>query len=76
MSWYTVAWLAWIAAFALVEGKALLSKQRGDTLSEHIWAWFRVKDPRPTVLTWVLRSVLLVFLAWLTLHLGFGWLSF
>jgi hypothetical protein len=76
MSWYTVAWLAWAAIFALVEGKALASKQPGDTLSEHVWAWFHVRDPRPTGLVWVLRSVLLIALTWLFLHLGFGWLSF
>jgi hypothetical protein len=73
MSWYTAAWLLWIAAFAAVEGKALLNKQGGATLSAHIWAWFRVKDPRPTGVTWVLRSVLLLFLGWLFVHLGFGW---
>lgn len=66
------AWVAWIGGFVMLEVPALLTRQPGATLSEHVWAWFHVNDSRHTVTTWVLRSVLLVFLAWLLLHLGFG----
>lgn len=73
---YTIAWILWGIAFLAIEIPALLfSRQPGATLSEHIWAWFRVKDKRPTAYTWFLRAVLLAFLTWLLLHLGFGWLS-
>lgn len=41
MNSYTAAWVAWIATFAAVEGKAVLNKQEGDTLSEHFRKWFR-----------------------------------
>lgn len=75
MAWYTLTWLLWGAAFFLVEGRALFSRRSGATLSEHIWTWFRVLDPRPTARTWILRGVLLVVLGWLFLHLGFGWLT-
>ena len=34
---YTLAWAAWLAWFAWVEGRAIVDKQRGDTLSEHVW---------------------------------------
>jgi hypothetical protein len=69
---WTVLWLLWGAAFALIEGAALLSRQPGTTLSEHVWAWFRVKDQRPTRVTWVLRAVLYGFLGWLVIHLTLG----
>lgn len=71
MSGWTVAWLLWGAMFLVIEGKALVDKDRGDTLSEHIWHWFRVKD-KPG--GWVARRyVLAAFLAWLSLHLTTGW---
>lgn len=81
MSGWTIAWLLWIAAFFAIELPALLNKQRGDTLSEHIWQWFAVKwSPRTGVgphgspfvsVAWVYlrRGVLALFLVWLLLHL-------
>jgi hypothetical protein len=75
MSWYTVAWLAWLGFFGVVEGKALANRRDGDTFSEHVWRWFRVHDARPTPLIVVLRAVLALFLLWLLLHLTFGWLT-
>jgi hypothetical protein len=70
---YTAFWIAWLAAFALVEGKALLSRTPDSTFSEHVWDWFRVRDSRPTGWVLVARSVLLLFLVWLAGHLAFGW---
>lgn len=75
MTTYTVGWLLWIAAFFLLELPALASRVPGRTLSEHTWRWFKVLDDRHTPITWVLRGVLLLFLSWLFLHLGFGWLT-
>lgn len=72
---YTIAWIGWLAAFAALEGAALIRRRPGLTFSENVWAWFHVRDPRPTGQTWALRAVLLAFLGWLLLHLGFGWLS-
>ena len=69
---WTVLWLLWGAAFALIEGAALLNKDENATLSAHIWAWFRVRDRRPTRITWVLRAVLYAFLGWLVIHLTLG----
>jgi hypothetical protein len=75
MSWYTVAWVGWLLLFLGLELPALASRVPGETLSEHVWSWFKVLDDRHTPITWVLRSVLLLFLGWLFLHLGFGWLT-
>lgn len=72
---WTVMWVLWITAFGLIEGPALLTRTPGATLSEHVWAWFRVRDKRPTAVTWVLRGVLLAILTWFFGHLGFGWWS-
>lgn len=74
MTW-TIAWLLWLAAFAAIEGAALTRVKANATFSQHVWAWFHVRDPRPTGRTWVLRAVLLAFLIWLTGHLAFGWWS-
>jgi hypothetical protein len=72
MSWYTIGWIGWGLAFAALELPALLWGRTQDTLSGHVWAWFHVRDARPTVLTWTLRAALLAFLVWLTVHLTLG----
>lgn len=66
MSGWTVAWLLWLAAFAAIELPAILNKTRGDTLSEHVWKWFRIND-KPRQWT-ARRAVLAVFMAWLMVH--------
>jgi len=68
----TYGWIAWVLMFLGLESKALISKEVGDTLSEHVWKWFSVRDKRNTPVTMTLRGVLVVFLVWLTGHLGFG----
>lgn len=74
MGW-TAAWVVWLAAFLVIEGAGFVGHQPGASLSEHVWHWFHVTDRRPTALVWLLRGLLLAFLAWLFLHLGFGWLT-
>lgn len=39
---YTMAWVLWLALFAVIEGMALVNSRKGDTLSEHVWAWFGI----------------------------------
>lgn len=71
MSGYTIAWLAWLAAFGVIEGVALVSKQPGSTLSEHVWRWFAIQTGSTGKLSgWVLlrRFSLLAGMAWLTVH--------
>ena len=71
----TWLWIAWLLAFAALEGWALLNHTAGDTLSEHVWQWFAV-GKRGTITAGVrVRRVLLVcFCAWLAVHfLTGGW---
>ncbi|MEK9736188.1 MAG: hypothetical protein VW362_07035 [Candidatus Nanopelagicales bacterium] len=60
MSLFTVAWVLWISAFIVIEGVALIRKERGDTLSEQVW--FALK--KAPVLWWVGAG----FMLWVTGH--------
>jgi hypothetical protein len=75
MSTSTALWIAWILAFAILEGIGLLDRRPGGTFSELVWDLFRVRDRRPTVATWIGRALLLAAGIWLTGHLAFGWWS-
>lgn len=69
MSGWTVAWVLWLVMFAVIEGAALVNKNRGDTLSEHIWKWFQIRESRQ----WnVRRWALAIFLVWLLVHMVAG----
>lgn len=48
MSVWTWLWVAWGLMFAVIEGVALFNSTRGDTLSEHAWAWLGVGRYRKT----------------------------
>lgn len=77
MDAFTLAWLVWLAYFAVVEGVALFNgKRTGDTLSEHVWAWFGVSRDKPAN-GWARfrRFALGAFMAWLSIHfLTGGWM--
>jgi len=61
---FTWAWIAWLAAFGVIEGMALYRKKGGETLSAHVWKYF----PRNTA-----RGIALVaFMAWLFWHFVSG----
>lgn len=75
--WFTVAWIVWALAFAVIEGVALFNSRRSDTLSEHVWAWLGVgryspKRRYPAVTpVWTLRVARLAvvtLLVWLIGH--------
>lgn len=70
MSLFTWAWVFWLAMFAVIEGAAIFNKQPDDTLSEHVWKWFQIREkPRQwTVRRWALA----VFLVWLLVHMVAG----
>jgi len=44
MSGWTMAWLIWGLMFVAVEGVALVRRTPGATLSEHLQAFFAVRD--------------------------------
>lgn len=73
MSVWTVLWILWLLAFLVIEGAALANKRCGDTLSEHVWAWFSVKGKG---WGWRIRRVLLLgFMGWLLVHfMTGGWM--
>lgn len=70
MTIWTWLWVFWLAFFLAIEGAAIINKAPGDTLSEHIWKWFRIRD-KPRAWTWR-RAVLAGFLVWLLVHLVAG----
>ena len=76
MSGWTWMWLFWIAAFFAIEMPAVWNKTPNDTLSEHIWSWFSVKDKGKW---WrIRRLVLAIALVVLMFHFlaGGGWFIF
>lgn len=69
MNGWTVAWVLWLVMFAVIEGAAILRKGKDDTLSEHVWKWFQIRESRQ----WnVRRWALAVFLVWLLVHFVAG----
>jgi hypothetical protein len=45
VSVYTWLWLAIGVAALVLEGVALFNSTKGDTLSEHVWAWLGARQP-------------------------------
>lgn len=69
MNGWTVAWVLWLVMFAVIEIPALLNKRSDDTLSETIWAWFKIRESRQ----WNIRRFALAgFLVWLLVHMVAG----
>jgi hypothetical protein len=76
VSGWTVTWLAWIAFGVVAELVALVRTQRGDTLSEQVWAYLKVTPGRTPLSAALVRFptyVLAVFLLWLVPHFTLGW---
>jgi hypothetical protein len=76
---FTIAWLGWGAYFAIWEGLAIFNDKKGDTLSEHVWRWFAVKDSRidpekanTFTKKSIRRTALAAFLGWLVTHFMTG----
>lgn len=67
MSTWTLLWLLWGAAFAAIEGVAVLNDKRDDTLSEHFRRWFHTDTHRGRTV-WMVVSGL--FFAWFTVHIA------
>ena len=67
MTVWTWLWLAWVAAFAVIEGVAIANDKDDDTLSEHFRAWFRT-DVRLGRTVWLVVSG--CFGAWFVTHIA------
>jgi hypothetical protein len=66
MTVWTALWIAWCAAFAVIEGVAL-TRDRQDTLSDHLRRWFRT-DTHVGRSAWVLVSG--IFFGWFVVHVA------
>lgn len=64
---FTVLWVLWGAAFAVIEGVALVNDRKDDTLSEHLRDWFRT-DRKHGRTAWIVTSG--VFFAWFVTHIA------
>ncbi len=74
MSGYRWLWVAWIAAFLGLELTAIIRRRFQDTLSEFVWHLTN-QAPGNTFAEWTaIHFFVLVFLLWLLIHLGFGYL--
>lgn len=71
MTGFTVAWIVWAGMFVVVEGIALVNKSKDDTLSEHVWSIFKVRQ-QPTKWSFA-RFFLAAFMVWLSGHFVLGW---
>lgn len=67
---YAIAWAGWGIAFLIIEGFALFNKQKGDTLSEHVWQIFSIKHKGK--MAWTRRGGLIAFMIWLFIHFVSG----
>lgn len=66
---YTLLWVGWLLAFAIIEGVALHNDMPGATLSEHLRRWFRV-DTKLGRTAFLVVTVGLA--AWLVAHIITG----
>lgn len=80
---FTIVWIGLLIAGLVIEGIALFNAKRGDTLSEHLWAWLGVRnnawkcgpDSNAVTPVWTLRvarTLFIFFMAWFTLHITMG----
>lgn len=74
MTAWALFWLSLGAIAAGGEGVALFRTAPGDTLSEQVWAWLRVKPGRaPAPLRSWRAFTVGASLVWLFGHFLFGW---
>ena len=57
-------WVTWVGMFIIFEGHGILSEAPGDTLSERLHAWFRLKTPAGRAGFFVVIGTLFAWLAW------------
>lgn len=67
MSGYMVAWLAWGAAFGVIETLALINRRDDDTLSELTRSLFRVRRSRAGRIAFA--AAWLGFAGWFLVHI-------
>ena len=74
LNWkYSLGWLIWILGFGVLEYRAIKDKDKGDTLSEHVWSVVGTKTAKKHWVNWVFRIGLGGLFAWLIPHFATGW---
>ena len=71
MGWvFTGLWILWGVWFLAVEVPAIVRKERGDTLSEHVWSWFCLRSSKKGMSGWcyLRRFLFYAFWVWLSVH--------
>ena len=76
--WFTTAWLIWIGTFIVIEMVAIFNSTKGDTFSEHVWAFLGIKHKgqtigsrvRPAWTMFVARILFFGITGWALLHLA------
>ena len=69
MMW-TIGWVLLFGLGFALEGAAFFNRDRGATLSQHVWSWFSLKGKSRG---WrARRFAFLTFWAWLTIHFFTG----
>lgn len=85
-NWSVIPFGLAFLAIAIIEGIALFNSKRGDTLSEHLWAWLGTRRSiiySPGIINskvvvtpkWTLRVARILFfgfLIWLAFHIATG----
>lgn len=72
MDAWTAAWIAWGAAFLVIELAALFATRGRETLSAQVWDYLTRPTDRHPGLVWLARVGLLAGLGVLGSHLAFG----
>lgn len=65
---YAALWIAWIAAFLVIELSAIVTHRDQFTLSDYVWRLEQLGS------AWTfLRFFVAAFCLWLFAHMAFGW---
>lgn len=62
--WADAMWVTWLGLFVAFEAHAVKVETGGDTLSERIHAWFRLKTPAGRAGFFVIIGTLFAWLSW------------
>lgn len=65
--YFTIGWSIWVIYFVVLETFALIDRDKGDTLSEHIWAIIFANDRPRSVVFYIAGGALV----WLVVHFLF-----
>jgi len=68
MDIFEIFWIGWLASFGGMEAWAIVRKEKGDTLSEHVWKWLQLREESGRKTRLLGRVGMVGLLFWLMLH--------